>query len=82
MTRTNVALLLAGICISPAPAAAQSTSSGSAPAAAEDAYPPIPSIPAIGVRNTKYLDVRAASEGPAVDPAKGYRLQDLGAGCT
>ncbi len=38
------------------------------------------SIPAIGVLNTKYLDVPASAKGPAIDPAKGYRLQDLGNG--
>jgi glyoxylase-like metal-dependent hydrolase (beta-lactamase superfamily II) len=38
------------------------------------------SIPAIGVPNSKYLDVPASAMGPAVDPVKGYRLQDLGQG--
>jgi glyoxylase-like metal-dependent hydrolase (beta-lactamase superfamily II) len=59
---------------------AQSSDSGSRPAAADAAYPAAPSIPAIGVRNTTYLDVPASALGPPVDPAKGYRLQDLGQG--
>jgi glyoxylase-like metal-dependent hydrolase (beta-lactamase superfamily II) len=40
----------------------------------------MPSIAPIGVRTGKYLDVPASANGPAVDPAKGYRLQDLGKG--
>ena len=61
----------------------QSTSSGVAAnvqGAAGDPYPDMPSIAPIGVRIGKYLDVPASSRGPAVDPAKGYRLQDLGSG--
>lgn len=34
----------------------------------------------IGVRTDKYLDVPAAARGPAIDPAKGYRVEDLGGG--
>ena len=40
----------------------------------------MPSIAPIGVRIGKYMDVPASAQGPAVDPAKGYRLQDLGSG--
>ena len=43
-------------------------------------YPDMPSIAPIGVRIGKYMDVPASAQGPAVDPAKGYRLQDLGSG--
>ena len=43
-------------------------------------YPNMPSIPPIGVRTAKYWDVPAAARGEAVDPAKGYRIQKLGAG--
>jgi glyoxylase-like metal-dependent hydrolase (beta-lactamase superfamily II) len=68
MPRTSIALLIAGICASPALVSAQ------------DSYPPVPSIPAIGVRNTSYAEIPAGSEGPAVDPSKGYRLQELGDG--
>jgi glyoxylase-like metal-dependent hydrolase (beta-lactamase superfamily II) len=40
----------------------------------------MPGIAPIGVRIGKYLEVPASARGPAVDPAKGYRLQDLGGG--
>ncbi len=74
-----VALLLAGFGATAVKAAAQDSSPGGAPVAS-DGYPPVPAIPAIGVRNGRYLDLPRAAEGPPVDPAKGYRLQDLGAG--
>jgi glyoxylase-like metal-dependent hydrolase (beta-lactamase superfamily II) len=32
------------------------------------------------VRTGKYLDIPASSQGPAIDPAKGYRVQDFGSG--
>ena len=48
--------------------------------AAGEPYPHMPSIAPIGVRIGKYMDVPASAQGPAVDPAKGYRLQDLGSG--
>jgi glyoxylase-like metal-dependent hydrolase (beta-lactamase superfamily II) len=79
MTRTLVRLLVAAVCLSPAVAQAQQNDAPP-PAAPEDAYPPLPAIPAIGVPNTSYAAIPAASRGPAVDPAKGYRLQDLGDG--
>jgi glyoxylase-like metal-dependent hydrolase (beta-lactamase superfamily II) len=40
----------------------------------------MPAIAAIGERIGKYLDVPPSARGPAIDPAKGYRLQDLGDG--
>ena len=43
-------------------------------------YANMPKIAPIGVRIGKYMDVPASAQGPAVDPAKGYRLQDLGNG--
>ena len=43
-------------------------------------YPNMPRIAPIGVRIGKYHDIPASARGPAVDPAKGYRLQDLGSG--
>ena len=43
-------------------------------------YTDMPEIAPIGVRIGKYLDVPESSKGPPVDPAKGYRLQTLGAG--
>src|SRR5262245_43332073 len=77
---TVFGLLLAGICALPETIQAQSNGSGRQPPSAEASYPPAPSIPAIGQRNTTYLNVPASALGPAVDPAKGYRLQDLGQG--
>src|SRR5678816_2827293 len=57
----------------------QSDDSSTRPQAGEP-YPNMPSIAPIGVRIAKYLDVPPSSQGPAIDPAKGYRLQDLGSG--
>jgi glyoxylase-like metal-dependent hydrolase (beta-lactamase superfamily II) len=54
--------------------------SGNAPGAAGEPYPHMPSIAPIGERIGRYMDVPAPAVGPAVDPAKGYRLQDLGSG--
>jgi len=45
-----------------------------------EAYPNMPSIPPIGVRISKYLDVPSSSLGPAIETGKGYRVQDLGSG--
>src|SRR4051812_7642332 len=43
-------------------------------------YPSMPLIAPIGVRTGKYMDIPVASQGPPINPAKGYRLQDLGKG--
>lgn len=59
---------------------AQSRSDGPAPGAAGEPYPGMPSIAAIGDRTGKYLDGPASAQGPAIDPAKGYRLQNFGGG--
>jgi glyoxylase-like metal-dependent hydrolase (beta-lactamase superfamily II) len=48
--------------------------------AASTPYDGMPKIAPIGVRIAKYADVPESAKGPAVDPAKGYRLQDLGDG--
>jgi glyoxylase-like metal-dependent hydrolase (beta-lactamase superfamily II) len=80
MTRATPAWLLVAWCALAAPASGQSNGSDGAWAAASAAYSSMPSIPPIGVPNTKYLDVPASAQGPAIDPAKGYRLQKLGDG--
>ena len=80
MTRATPAWLLVAWCALVAPASGQSNGSDGAWAAASAAYSSMPSIPPIGVPNTKYLDVPASAQGPAIDPAKGYRLQKLGDG--
>jgi glyoxylase-like metal-dependent hydrolase (beta-lactamase superfamily II) len=51
-----------------------------APGAAGEPYPGMPAIAPIGVRTGKYIEVPASARGPAIDPARGYRLQDLGKG--
>ncbi|HWS87700.1 MAG TPA: MBL fold metallo-hydrolase [Pyrinomonadaceae bacterium] len=71
-------LLVAGVCAFGS--YAQSLDSGGGQGAAGEPYPQMPSIAPIGVRIGKYLDVPASAKGPALDPAKGYRLQDLGGG--
>ena len=50
------------------------------PGAAGSPYPNMPSVAAIGERTAKHIDVPASARGPAIDPAKGYRLQNLGRG--
>jgi glyoxylase-like metal-dependent hydrolase (beta-lactamase superfamily II) len=43
-------------------------------------YANMPALAPIGVRVDKYLDVPESARGPAIDPAKGYRLERLGDG--
>jgi len=52
----------------------------SAPGTAGEPYANMPWIAPIGVRIGKYLNVPDSAKGPAIDPAKGYRLQKLGEG--
>jgi glyoxylase-like metal-dependent hydrolase (beta-lactamase superfamily II) len=73
-------LLASSIFVCAARARAQAAGSTSAPGEAAEPYPNMPSIAPIGVRIGKYLDVPASAQGPAIDPAKGYRLQELGSG--
>src|SRR5678810_1077528 len=73
-------LIIAGVCAGATQASAQFSGARSAPGEAGDPYPRMPSIAPIGVRIDKYLDVPASARGPAIDPAKGYRLQELGRG--
>jgi glyoxylase-like metal-dependent hydrolase (beta-lactamase superfamily II) len=48
--------------------------------AASESYHGMPEIAAIGVRTGKYMEVPESAKGPAIDPAKGYRVQQLGRG--
>jgi glyoxylase-like metal-dependent hydrolase (beta-lactamase superfamily II) len=80
LNKASAAASVVGLALISVTGYAQTRGPASVAAAAEGAYPPAPSIPAIGVRNVKYLDLPAWANGPAVDPAKGYRLQDLGQG--
>ena len=50
------------------------------PGAAGELYPNMPAIASLGVRIGRHIEVPEASKGPAIDPAKGYRLQNLGDG--
>ncbi len=43
-------------------------------------YPDMPGIAPIGVRIGKYDEVPDSAKGPAIDAAKGYRIQQLGKG--
>ncbi len=86
MTRIRIAsftltALIVSVCMFTSAARAQSAGgSGEEGAAAAEPYPNMPSIAPIGVRIGKYIDVPASAQGPALDPVKGYRLQDLGKG--
>src|ERR1700682_2863946 len=73
-------VLLIGICAGPDGVYSQSDDSSTVQGAVGGPYPNMPSIAPIGVRIPKYLDVPASAQGPAIDPAKGYRVQDLGKG--
>jgi glyoxylase-like metal-dependent hydrolase (beta-lactamase superfamily II) len=48
--------------------------------AATEHYPNMPEIAAIGIRTGKYMEIPDFAKGPAIDPAKGYRVQNLGRG--
>src|ERR1700722_12631547 len=43
-------------------------------------YANMPDIAPIGVRVDKYYDIPEQAKGPDIDPAKGYRVEDLGKG--
>jgi glyoxylase-like metal-dependent hydrolase (beta-lactamase superfamily II) len=50
------------------------------PGEAGEPYANMNHIAPIGVRTGRYLDIPASARGPAVDPRKGYRVEDLGGG--
>jgi glyoxylase-like metal-dependent hydrolase (beta-lactamase superfamily II) len=50
------------------------------PGASGAPYQVVPSIAPIGVRVDRYLEVPESARGPEIDPAKGYRIQELGGG--
>lgn len=54
--------------------------SNGTPREAEESYANMPSIAPIGVKIGKYIDVPPSAQGPAIDPVKEYRVQDLGSG--
>src|SRR5256885_6992572 len=73
-------VLLIGICARTNGVYSQSDNLSTVQGAAGEPYPNMPSIAPIGVKIAKYMDVPDSSQGPTIDPAKGYRLQDLGKG--
>lgn len=75
-----ISLMFVNISASVNGAYSQSNNSSNNPGEAGAPYPNMPSIAPIGGRIDKYLDVPASALGPPIDPAKGYRLQDLGRG--
>lgn len=75
-TLAGAALLTIGIFV--ASSAAQTNQL--VPGAVAAPYPDTPEIAPIGVRVGKYMDVPESAKGPAIDPAKGYRIQELGKG--
>jgi len=57
------------------------TAAASEPAGTADTpYPDMPEIAPIGARIGRYLPVPEDAKGTAVDPAKGYRLEEVGRG--
>src|SRR5687768_3898267 len=48
--------------------------------AAGEPYPHMPFIAGIGQRIEMYIPVGESAKGPMIDPAKGYRVQDMGKG--
>src|SRR5678809_663460 len=72
------AVLTLGACVADTRAASRNVRE--IPGAAGEPYPQMPSIAPIGERIDKYIDVPASAKGPAIDAAKGYRLQELGGG--
>jgi hypothetical protein len=73
---------IVSFCACVADGRAASRDAGEAQGAPGEPYPDpeMPTIAPIGERIGKYIDVPASAKGPAIDPAKGYRLQDPGRG--
>jgi glyoxylase-like metal-dependent hydrolase (beta-lactamase superfamily II) len=73
-------IVVVALCGIPAFTRAQTTESTNGQGSAGEPYSKMPSIAPIGGRIGKYIDIPAASQGPAINPEKGYRVQDLGKG--
>jgi glyoxylase-like metal-dependent hydrolase (beta-lactamase superfamily II) len=73
----TAALGVIGSIVSPL---AQADAACTAPGCAGAPYLNMPEIAAIGPRTGKYIDIPESAKGPAIDPAKGYRMQQLGRG--
>ncbi|HEU5168256.1 MAG TPA: MBL fold metallo-hydrolase [Chitinophagaceae bacterium] len=72
----KIAILLRIMMVAPTQIAAQEQK----PGAVGDPYANMPLIAPIGERIGKHFDVDESAKGPAIDPKKGYRLQELGKG--
>ena len=59
---------------------ASAQSDNAAPGEAGAPYVNMNHIAPIGVRTGKYFDIPESAKGPAVDPDKGYRVEELGPG--
>jgi glyoxylase-like metal-dependent hydrolase (beta-lactamase superfamily II) len=75
-----LALAAAGSCACSAASNVPQRTADREPAASAEPYPDMPTIAPIGVKISTYAEVQGAAQGPAIDPAKGYRLQELGRG--
>jgi glyoxylase-like metal-dependent hydrolase (beta-lactamase superfamily II) len=73
-------MVVAIVCAAFAGVHGQAGNSGGEQGTAGEPYPNMPSIAPIGTRTGRYMDVPTSARGAAIDPAKGYRLQDLGSG--
>jgi glyoxylase-like metal-dependent hydrolase (beta-lactamase superfamily II) len=62
------------------PVPGQATVDSTVPGEAGAPYEHMNHLAPIGVRTGKYLDVHDSAKGPAIDPAKGYRVEELGTG--
>src|SRR5262245_46322044 len=74
-------ILVAGLLATAAATSdAVAQSDNAVPGEAGAPYAQMNHIAPIGMRTGKYFDVPESAKGPAVDPAKGYRIEQLGDG--
>jgi glyoxylase-like metal-dependent hydrolase (beta-lactamase superfamily II) len=78
--RSVLGLALLSILLAATTGSAQVQASSTGPGASDAPYRDMPDIAPIGARTGRYMDVPDSAKGPAVDPAKGYRIQKLGDG--
>src|SRR5262245_40385283 len=71
-------LLKATIGVLAAVLATAASAACTAPGCEGTPYANMPEIAPIGPRTGKYMDIPESAKGPAIDPAKGYRVQPLG----
>lgn len=76
----RAAALCAAACLLASSTATAATQSKTPGALGTASYPNMPTIAPIGVRIGKYMSVPESAKGPSIDPAKGYRTQQVGKG--